>query len=333
MTKVGLIGLGYWGPNHARVLNQTSKCEFTAVCDLDPRRLEKIQRQYPSLKGYRRTEDLLNSDVDAVVIATPISTHYELARQALHSGKHVFVEKPLADNSARARALVDLAEINDRRLMTGHTFVYSPPVVKVKELIDAGALGDLHYLSFSRVNLGLYQKDVDVVWDLAVHDISILLYWLGEIPVSDLTYYSVPALLHYEDRNSMAHSIESRVPFLDHELAEFLVNCPTSLKLRHGWSKWILREGMKGVLPEKVRLRRDKMWFPAPQSKWLRNGLRAETEKVFASPDLRMSRFLAQKNVVDEFGKFFANAPGALSDASLFRVLSLERWAAVFDVS
>ena len=188
MIKVGLIGLGYWGPNHARVLSQTSKCEFSACCDLDSRRLEKIQRQYPSLKAFRRIEDLLNSDLDAVVIATPISTHYELARQALHSDKHVFVEKPLADSAARAQALVDLAEITGRTLMTGHTFVYSPPVVKVKELIDSGTLGDLHYLSFSRVNLGLYQKDVDVVWDLAVHDISILLYWLGELPISGCSF-------------------------------------------------------------------------------------------------------------------------------------------------
>jgi len=156
---------------------------------------------------------------------------------------------------------------------------------------------------------------------------------LAERQKADLTRFSVPALLHYEDRNSMAHSIESRVPFLDHELAEFLVNCPPQLKLRHGWTKWILREGMKGVLPEKVRLRRDKMWFPAPQNQWFRNGLREETVRVFASPDLHMSRFLAQKNVVDEFGRFFANSSGALSDASLFRVLNLERWANVFDVS
>ena len=183
MIKAGLIGLGYWGPNLARVLHQTSRCEFTACCDLDPRRLEKITRQYPHLKAYRRPEDLLDSDVDAVLIATPISTHYEVARKALHHGKHVFVEKPLADSTARAQELVELAEVVDRKLMTGHTFVYSPPVVKVKELIDSGHLGDLHYLSFSRVNLGLYQKDVDVVWDLAVHDISILLYWLDEFPV------------------------------------------------------------------------------------------------------------------------------------------------------
>jgi len=182
MTKVGLIGLGYWGPNLARVLHQTSRGEFTACCDLDVRRLDKTLRQYPHLKGFRKVEDFLDSDLDAVVIATNIGTHYDLAREALDRGKHVFIEKPLTDNSAKARELVELAKVADRKLMAGHTFVYSPAVVKVKELIDSGALGDLHYLSFSRVNLGLYRKDVDVVWDLAVHDISILLYWLDEFP-------------------------------------------------------------------------------------------------------------------------------------------------------
>lgn len=188
MIKTGLIGLGYWGPNLARVLNQTSRCEFTACCDANPRRLELIGRQYPSVRRFNTAKELMESDVDAVAIATPISTHYELARQALLHGKHVFVEKPLADSSERARELAELAKGLDRRLMTGHTFIYSPPVVKVKELIDSGALGDLHHLSFSRVNLGLYQKDVDVVWDLAVHDISILLYWLGELPVQACSF-------------------------------------------------------------------------------------------------------------------------------------------------
>lgn len=182
MTRVGLIGYGYWGPNLARVLNQTQRCEFVACCDADPAKLERALRQYPGLQGFSSTSELLSTDVDAVAIATPISTHFSIAREALRQGKHVFVEKPLADNSARARELVDLARRVDRKLMAGHTFVYSPPVVKVKELIDSGSLGDLQYLSFSRVNLGLYQKDVDVVWDLAVHDVSILLYWLGEKP-------------------------------------------------------------------------------------------------------------------------------------------------------
>lgn len=182
MLKMGLIGLGYWGPNLARVLNQTPQCEFTACCDLDSRRLENILRKYPTLRGFSRVDDLLDSDVDAVAIATPISTHYEIARRALQAGKHVFVEKPLADSSTRAWDLVQVAQGVDRKLMAGHTFVFSPPVEKVKEMIDEGDLGDVHYLSFSRVNLGLYQKDVDVVWDLAVHDVSILLYWLGENP-------------------------------------------------------------------------------------------------------------------------------------------------------
>jgi predicted dehydrogenase len=128
------------------------------------------------------------SDVDAIVIATPISTHYELAKRALMAGKHVFVEKPLAHSAVLARELVQIASGQKKTLFTGHTFIYSPPVIKIKELIDSGHLGDLFYISLSRLNLGLYQKDVDVVWDLAVHDISILLYWLGEVPVTGASF-------------------------------------------------------------------------------------------------------------------------------------------------
>jgi predicted dehydrogenase len=182
MIKTGLIGLGYWGPNLARVLAQAQKSDFTAVCDLDPARLERIARQYPRARTFTDVNQFLDSGVDAVFVATPIGTHHDLARRALLAGKHVFVEKPLADTSARAAELTEIATSLGRSLMAGHTFVYSPPVVKIKELIDSGALGDVHYLSFSRVNLGLYNKDVDVVWDLAVHDVSILLYWLGEMP-------------------------------------------------------------------------------------------------------------------------------------------------------
>lgn len=182
MIKTGLIGLGYWGPNLARVLAQAQNSEFSAVCDLDPARLNRMARQYPGARTFTDVTQFLDSDVEAVLIATPIATHYEIARRALLAGKHVFVEKPLADTSARAAELNEMARTLGRTLMAGHTFVYSPPVVKIKELIDSGALGDVHYLSFSRVNLGLYNKDVDVVWDLAVHDVSILLYWLGEMP-------------------------------------------------------------------------------------------------------------------------------------------------------
>jgi predicted dehydrogenase len=188
VTKVALTGAGYWGPNLARVLNQSPNCNFVALCDSNPRNLEKLTRQYPSLRAYSDFADLLASDVDAIVIATPISTHYELAKRALMAGKHVFVEKPLAHSAVLARELVEIATNQKKTLFTGHTFIYSPPVIKIKELIDSGHLGDVFYISLSRLNLGLYQKDVDVVWDLAVHDISILLYWLGEAPVKGASF-------------------------------------------------------------------------------------------------------------------------------------------------
>jgi predicted dehydrogenase len=188
MTKVALAGMGYWGPNLARVLKQSPNCDFVAACDSNPRNLEKIIGQYPALKPYSNLDDLLTADVDAIVIATPISTHYELAKRALMAEKHVFVEKPLAHTSALARELVQIAADRDKMLFTGHTFIYSPPVIRVKELIDSGHLGEVFYISLSRVNLGLYQRDVDVVWDLAVHDISILLYWLGETPVRGASF-------------------------------------------------------------------------------------------------------------------------------------------------
>lgn len=182
MIKVGLTGMGYWGPNLARVINQYQGCEFAAACDVRPENLSRITQQYPTVKGYANFDEFLASDVDAVMIATPISTHHKLAKQALLAGKHVFVEKPLAHTGVLAHELVNIAKAQNRTLFAGFTFIYSPPVIKVKELIDSGELGNLHYVSLSRVNLGLYQKDVDVVWDLAVHDISILLYWLGEMP-------------------------------------------------------------------------------------------------------------------------------------------------------
>jgi len=183
MIKVGLIGAGYWGPNLARVLSQSRKCEFVACCDVNAGNLEKIVHQYPRVKGFASVDEMLADVLDAVVIATPISTHYEIARKALNAGVHVMVEKPLAHKASYAEELASTALRRGLILATGHTFVYSPPVIKIKEVIDSGSLGDVYYISLSRVNLGLYQKDVDVLWDLAVHDISILLFWLDETPL------------------------------------------------------------------------------------------------------------------------------------------------------
>jgi asparagine synthase (glutamine-hydrolysing) len=146
-------------------------------------------------------------------------------------------------------------------------------------------------------------------------------------------HYSLPALLHYEDRSSMAHSVESRVPMLDHELATFAVNCRPELKLRNGWTKWILREALKGTLPERVRTRRTKLGFETPQRSWLSEDACGTIRSVFEQKDCRTSRILSAAKVRNEFENFFAGKPGSLTDIALFRVLNLELWSQIFAVS
>jgi predicted dehydrogenase len=177
------VGLGYWGPNLLRVLYEQEDVEVLYVCDLDSDRLLRATARYPSVQGTSSYQQLLDDpELDAVVLATPVHTHFDLAQRALEAGKHTFVEKPLASSSEDAEALLQLADERGISLMCGHTFIYSPAVCAVKELIDGGELGDVYFISSSRVNLGLHQRDASVIWDLAPHDFSILLYWLGEIP-------------------------------------------------------------------------------------------------------------------------------------------------------
>jgi predicted dehydrogenase len=179
----GLVGLGYWGPNLLRVLSEAPDIEVKWICDRDPQRLGQMGLRYPSCARTGDVEFLLNDEeVDALVIATPVFTHFDLASRALQAGKHTFVEKPLASSSESAEQLLDLANREELVLMCGHTFVYSPPVRAVKGLIDAGEIGDVFFISSNRVNLGLHQPDVSVIWDLGPHDFSILQYWLGEAP-------------------------------------------------------------------------------------------------------------------------------------------------------
>jgi len=183
--RVAVVGLGYWGPNLLRNLVELDDAEVVAMCDLREERLEHWGKRYPAVTRTTSYLDVLSDDrVEAVVIATPVSTHFELAARALQFGRHTFVEKPLAGSSEEAAELVRLARRAGRVLMPGHTFLYSPPVVLVKELIDRGDLGEIYFVSSSRVNLGLHQADVSVVWDLGPHDFSILRYWLGESPAT-----------------------------------------------------------------------------------------------------------------------------------------------------
>src|SRR4051812_15091615 len=182
-VNVALVGLGYWGPNLLRALFELPDVEVSYICDLDPERLERFGRRYPSARPTRDFDNVLSDPrVDAVVIATPVFTHFALASRALQAGKHVFVEKPLASTSAEAGELLELADSMDRAIMCGHTFLYSPAVREVKRIIQSGDLGEIYFISSSRVNLGLHQRDVSVLWDLGPHDFSILLYWLDEMP-------------------------------------------------------------------------------------------------------------------------------------------------------
>ncbi|HTX47064.1 MAG TPA: Gfo/Idh/MocA family oxidoreductase [Solirubrobacteraceae bacterium] len=182
-VTVGVVGLGYWGPNLLRVLYETRGVNVTWMCDRDTTRLDRLAQRYPAVRRTAEFADLLaDPDLDAIVIATPVFTHLEFALRSLDAGKHTFVEKPLAPSVGEADALIDRARASGLVLMCGLTFLYSPPVRAIKRLIDDGDLGEIYFISSSRVNLGLHQRDVSVVWDLAPHDFSILLYWLGETP-------------------------------------------------------------------------------------------------------------------------------------------------------
>jgi len=179
-VRVGVVGLGYWGPNLVRVLADLEDVELSWVCDRDPGRLAKVARRYPAVRATCDYGDLLADDeLDAIAIATPVGTHADLTRAALSAGKHAFVEKPLAASVEEAESLAALASERGLVLLCGHTFTYSPPVRAVKSMLDAGELGELYFVSSSRVNLGLHQRDVSVIWDLGPHDFSILRYWLG----------------------------------------------------------------------------------------------------------------------------------------------------------
>ena len=183
--SVGVVGLGYWGPNLLRGLLGLPEVEVAYICDLDAQRLSALSRRHPGAMSTARFEELLaDPQLDAILIATPVFTHFELAAASLGAGKHTFVEKPLAPSTAQAEELIALARERDLRLMCGQTFICSPPVREVKRLIDTNELGDIFFISSSRVNLGLHQRDVSVVWDLAPHDFSILLHWLEEVPES-----------------------------------------------------------------------------------------------------------------------------------------------------
>jgi predicted dehydrogenase len=249
--RVGVIGCGYWGPNLLRNLAENESAELTWICDLDVGRVAAMGRRYPAA---RQTDDhqMLMSDpeLDAVVIATPVWTHYSFARQALEAGKHVLVEKPLTATVAEAEQLVELAERNGLTLMVDHTFVYTGAVRKIKELVDRGELGDLLYFDATRINLGLFQNDINVVWDLAPHDLSIMDFVIGRQPEA------VAATGSCHIKKGIENIAYVMLRFPDEFMAHFHFNWLSPVKIRHtliaGSRKMVVYDDIEPT--EKVRV-------------------------------------------------------------------------------
>ena len=183
--NVGVVGCGYWGPNLIRNFRSLPDCSLRMMCDLNEQRLSHLKGLYPEVTGETEYSHMLNgAGLDAIVIATAVKHHYPMAKASLLAGKHTLVEKPMAASSRECQELIDIAKAKGVVLMVDHTFLYSAPVRKIKEIIDWGDLGDIRYISARRLNLGLFQKDINVAWDLAPHDLSIILYLMGDQPIS-----------------------------------------------------------------------------------------------------------------------------------------------------
>jgi predicted dehydrogenase len=184
MLNIAVIGCGYWGPNLIRNFHSIPECKLKLACDVDEGRLAHMRRLYPGIKTTNNVDSVINdAEVDAIAIATPVRYHFEMARKSLLAGKHTFIEKPMASSVKECEELIELAEKHNLTLMVGHTFIYSPAVRKIKEIIDTGDIGEIMYIGSRRLNLGLFQKDINVTWDLAPHEISIILYVMGKTPV------------------------------------------------------------------------------------------------------------------------------------------------------
>src|SRR6202795_561095 len=183
MIRIGVIGYGYWGPNGVRNFHTHDDSEVVLVCDKSPKAEARLKKAHPSIAFTTEPTDVLKSpNIDLVAVVTPVWTHYEIAKAALENGKHVFVEKPFTCSVVQAEELIELAERKNLQIMVDHTFLFTGAVKKIKEFIDNGTLGDLYYYDSTRVNLGLFQHDVNVLWDLAPHDLSIMDYLIKSKP-------------------------------------------------------------------------------------------------------------------------------------------------------
>lgn len=227
MINVGIVGFGYWGPNVARNFHSTPGARVVAISDADDKSLLRAAQSYPGVRTVKDCRELLCApDVDVIAIVTPVSSHFEIAQMALNNGKHIFIEKPFTASVAEAEQLIELAEAKKLKIMVDHTFLFTGAVKKIKELIDDGILGDLYYFDSIRVNLGLFQKDVNVVWDLAPHDLSIMDHLLNMEP----TAVTATGVAHFQ--NHLEDVAYITIYFPGNVIAHLNVNWLSPVKIR-----------------------------------------------------------------------------------------------------
>ncbi len=291
MIRMAVIGYGYWGPNIVRNFNNTDSIRVVSICELDPVALRRVEKHHPCLNLTTNPYDILRStDIDAVAVVTPISTHFELAREALLNDKHIFVEKPFTASADQAEELIELASRRNLKIMVDHTFLFTGAVSTIKELIDDGILGDIYYYDSMRINLGLFQHDTNVIWDLAPHDLSIMDHLIREEPVAvvatgethlngheDVAYITV-----YFSNNVIAHinvnwlsPVKVRTTLVGGEKKMLLWNDLEADEKIKVYDKGVEIENTEGVYNLLVSYRSGDMWAPKVDQ---REALRVEAD-------------------------------------------------------
>jgi predicted dehydrogenase len=260
--KVGVIGLGYWGPNLVRNFLAHKDVKKVVACDIRENRLQLIKEKFPATDLTTDCQNVINSDTDIIVISTPVDTHYKLAKKALESGKHIWVEKPFTSTSNEAEELIEIADKRNLKIFVDHTFIYNGAVIKIKELIDKNELGNIIYFDSERINLGLFQRDVNVVWDLAPHDLSIMTYLLTKHKAEALV---ANGIANFKGKENLAHIC---IYFEDNCFAHFHVNWVSPVKIRRiivgGDKKMLVYDDMENF--EKIKVYDSGVEFKSTES-------------------------------------------------------------------
>ena len=260
--KVGIIGLGYWGPNLVRNFQAHKDIKKVVACDIRENRLQVIKDKFPATELTKDCNQLIEGDTDIIVISTPVDTHFNIAKKSLEAGKHIWVEKPFTSTSKEAEELIEIAERKNLQIFVDHTFIYNGAVRKLKELIEKDVLGNIIYFDSERINLGLFQRDVNVVWDLAPHDLSIMAYLLSEHNFKAL---AANGIANFNGKENLAHIC---IYFEDNCFAHFHVNWVSPVKIRRiivgGDKKMLVYDDMENF--EKIKVYDSGVEFKSAES-------------------------------------------------------------------